>query len=419
MGQFRNKRHADVKFQLRWRPPTTDVLFENSHAYKNADRTFFGPGLTARLETTDGDGSGVSETYISIDGALFEPYRGPLSFSSEKEYTLRSYAVDHVGYAGEPQVAVFSVDLTAPVSRHEVINNFQGSVLSAGAAIRITSTDKLTGARIFSSFDDSSKSLPYEGPDLQVGHLPDGDHVLTYYAEDQVKNREPNNTFTFYLDKTAPQVAHALEGDHHTVIDKIFVSPRTRIGLAATDNKIGVDRMEFQFDHGVFEKYTSPIAIPLKGVTTTVTYRAADLLNNMSQTSKFDIYIDRSAPKSRLSFSGPHFEQRGKIWLTQETRISILSTDTESGVQNIYYRKGADSETRYSEAFAVASEGPLELDFWSVDQVNNREENHKVALAVDNTPPRLLRPLISPVRIRPGMETARLFSPIRATRPYF
>jgi hypothetical protein len=120
---------------------------------------------------------------VSIDGAPFEPYRVPLLFSAEKDYNLRFYAVDQVGYASEPQTVVFTVDLTAPVSRHEILDNYLESVLSSKTSIRLFSSDKFTDARISSYFDDPSTSKPYRDKTLGLNRLTDGEHVLTYYAE--------------------------------------------------------------------------------------------------------------------------------------------------------------------------------------------------------------------------------------------
>ncbi|MBT5832336.1 MAG: hypothetical protein HOH77_19265, partial [Candidatus Latescibacteria bacterium] len=340
------------------------------------------------LTPTDGEGAGVAGTYVSIDGAPFEPYQDPMLFAAEKDYNLRFYAVDQVGYASEPQTVIFTVDLTAPVSRHETLGNYLENILSSEASIRLTSSDKGTSAQIFSHFDDPSTSQSYRSQPLSLNQLPDGEHVLTYYAEDQVKNREPNNVFTFYLDKTPPEVTHTIKGDHHIVDDKIYVSTRTRIGLAATDNKIGVDHIEYQINQGAFEKYTAPISIPTKVTTTAFEYRATDRLKNESKSNKLSIHMDNETPKTSLSFTGPHFEQRGKIWVTQKTRISISSTDAQSDVQNIYYRMGA--EHTYSEPFTIANEGPSKLVYWSIDNVNNQEEKLEAILVVDNTPPQII-----------------------------
>ena len=109
---------------------------------------------------------------------------------------------------------------------------------------------------------------------------------------------------------------------------------------------------------------------------------------NESKSNKLSIHMDNETPKTSLSFTGPHFEQRGKIWVTQKTRISISSTDAQSDVQNIYYRMGA--EHTYSEPFTIANEGPSKLVYWSIDNVNNQEEKLEAILVVDNTPPQII-----------------------------
>lgn len=379
-----------LRFNSDGTPPQIDAHFENAPVFKSQDHTFYGQGLMVKLETTDGEGAGVSETYVSLDGAIFEPYRRPILFASEKEYNLRFYAVDQVGYASQPQTAVFTVDLTAPVSHHEILDNYLENVLSSDTSIRLISKDKLTGAQIFSYFDDPSTSQPYGDQNLRLDQLADGEHVLTYYAEDRIKNREPNNVFTFYLDKTPPQVTHTIEGDHHTTNDKIYISTRTRIGLAATDNKIGVDHIEYQINQGAFKEYIAPISMPPKVATTIFEYRATDRLKNESKIGKLSFHMDKQTPKTSLSFTKPYFEQRGKIWVTPETLISISSTDTESGVQNVSYRIDTKPKQTYSGSFSIAKEGPSKLVYWGIDNVNNQEEDLEMVLVVDNTPPQII-----------------------------
>lgn len=379
-----------LRFHSDGTPPRVNATFEKAPIYNAQNRTFYGKGLTTQLFPSDHDEAGVKETYVSIDGAKFEPYRDPLFLSSEKDYNLRYYAVDNVGYASTPETVIFTVDLTAPVSSLEVINNFLGDILSPETTIRLTSTDKLTGANIFYNFDNALSDQPYPNANLAINQLTDGEHVLTYYAIDNVQNREANNVYTFYLDKTPPITTHTVQGDQHAANGTLYVSARTRIELAATDNKIGVDRIEYRINNGAYEKYTLPFPALTDTRTSNIEYRGIDRLKNTSQLGTLPVEMDQTKPQSKISFSGPNFTQRGKTWLTRNTRISIASQDDQSDIKRIHYRIGIDPESQYTMPFTIPNEGQYELKYWSIDNVNNREDDINITIVIDNTPPTII-----------------------------
>ena len=377
-----------LRFMADGVPPQVKSVMNQANKSQHEGQVFYGKGLVCALESVD-QASGVAETFISIDGAKFEPYRGELFFGTEKNYTLRFYAVDNVGYASDPKGLNFSVDLTPPYSRHEVVNNYSGSILSPKTTLRLSSVDKLTKAHLRFRFDEEEERA-YKGSDLTLDHLTDGQHRLSYYAVDDVENREHETVFTFFLDKSSPTIESAVHGDQHSVNGKTFVSRRTTVNLAAEDNKIGLDRIEYRINNAEYEKYSTAFPVPVQETKVVIRYRAADKLNNTSAEGSLTLHMDKTPPTTAYSFKGPNSAQRGSIWISTDSEIILAGKDSESGVQTVYYKIGEEPETAFTEPFKIANEGRYDFRFWSVDQVNNRQEAETLVLVIGSTPPELV-----------------------------
>ena len=212
---YLTKEESLFKFVADGAPPVSTLKLRQAPVFTKEGHTFFGKGLIATLSAEDAL-SGVQNSFFSVDGVAFERYESELSLGQEKHYSLRRYAVDHVGYASDPQEALFTVDLTAPTTVHATQRNRIGDTLSTSSLIHLSSEDALSGVqKVYYYFDDEGEAHVYDDKaGIILSELPDGKHVLYYYGVDQVENREEVREYTFYLDRTPPRVAHSLGGHY-------------------------------------------------------------------------------------------------------------------------------------------------------------------------------------------------------------
>lgn len=385
-----------LKFFSDGEAPVTTSALTGAPMFTHKKRgVFYGKGLVWTLSAID-NVSGVEAIYYSIDGAPFAVYGTPLELDKEKPYWLRYYGVDNVGYAAPPDNRRFTVDHTPPVSSRHVTTRFIDDVFSVDTTIGLTSVDQGAGVKdIFYYLDHHKDPTVYNGNKIKVNHLPDGDHKVTFYADDNVLNREEAKTYSFYLDRTPPVSASEFVGDHHNDGKTDFVSKRTRIELTSTDNKIGVRSIHFSFnrdDDDAYKTYSEPFLVPLPPGKQVIYFRAGDRLHNLEKSVPLPVHMDHVPPASTSTITGIKFQQRDITWMTKETVISLDAKDDAAGVRKIYYQLGEGTPFKpYSESLKIPKEGSYLFKYYAVDNVANKEGEHPYLFIVDNTPPKVMK----------------------------
>lgn len=385
-----------LKFYSDGEPPVTSITLTGAptHVHKKKG-VFYGKGLIWSISAED-KVSGVQAIYYSIDGSEFQAYSQPLNLDKEKPYWLRFYAVDNVGYAPHPAQQRFTVDFTPPLSSRHVASRFIGDVFSTDTSVHLTAEDQGAGVKeIYYSIDNSAKPQIYGSSKIKVDHLPDGEHKITYYSDDNVLNREAPNVYSFYLDRTPPVSRSQFSGDHHHDGKTDFISQRTLVELSSTDNKIGVETIHFAFDSDkddAYKLYEGSFLVPLPPGKHIVYFRAIDRLQNLETSVPLPIYMDHAAPQTHNTISGIKFEQRDITWMTSSTVISLASKDDAAGVKEIQYQLGEGTPYKvYAEPITIPKEGNYLFKYYASDNVNNKEDEHPYLFIVDNTPPRVMK----------------------------
>ena len=370
--------------------PAVTLNLEGAQSRKTNSKLIYGKGLKATLFAKDSL-SGVQDIFVSIDDAAFESYKTPFSFTQEKSYSLRAYAVDHVGNVSPMISRTFSIDLTPPKTEHRVLAHAIDNVLSPQAKIELNASDEAAGVKhIFFKFDSSQSYSTYSDEPIAIDGLSSGEHQLAAYSVDQVGNREDTTLFRFYVDGKAPTLNTFILGDQFIKKTSVYISPSSKIKFQANDNKIGVQDIEYAINRGSFKIYTEPFTLAPRQKVYSIAYRAKDKLGNVSANGHLLFQMDAVPPRSKHRFDGTNFEQRGHFWIPSATKIALLASDAESGVQSIKFKIGDDPEKSYQAPFALQKEGTYAIQYFAVDQVNNAENPHTITVVVDNTPPKIM-----------------------------
>ena len=395
---FLTKEESLFKFVADGAPPISTLKLREAPVFIKGGHTFFGKGLTAALTAQDAL-SGVRDVFFSIDGGAFVRYESELNLGQEKHYSLRRYAVDHVGYASTPQEVLFTVDLTTPTTVHATHQNLLGDTLSTSSVIRLSSEDALSGVQtVHYYFDGEDESHVYDDKaGIALSELPDGKHVLYYYGVDQVENREQAREYAFYLDRTPPRVAHTLIGNYYATEIRQFISMRTRIQLKATDAQMQVQSIEYRVRKSGkkdskqgYSKYATPFTPLIRSGEFTVNYRGIDALRNRSNPKSLNLVMDSQPPKTQFQLRGSNYTRGGGVfWIASHTQIRLDGEDDLSGMQKIEYQLAGQPTQAYAGPMTLENEGQYLFRFWGTDQVNNREVFTPILLLVDNAPPEI------------------------------
>lgn len=364
--------------------PRTRLAFSGASVYRS-DRVYYGPGLVLTLTSKDGV-SGVENTFYSLGSGSWTNYSGTVNAATEGENAFYYYANDNVGNAEKTKNSKFVVDLSAPTSSHAIVGIVHnGNIIAPSTTFDLSQNDNLSGVnRTLYSFDERGEKR--QVGKVGVSYLPDGEHTLYYYSIDNVKNTESKQSFSFYLDKIAPVVTIAINGDQHQGQKYLFVSNRTSVNLSATDNKAGVNKIYYRMDGGERMDFSSDFKYPdVKGVHT-VKYDATDNVQNLAANKYKTVYVDNKAPQTGISYGNPQFFHRDTLFVNKTTKISLKSRDYESGVQQIQYGVDGGGYQNYSQ-FTIPGEGYHTIKFKTTDNVNNVEEEKTSNVYVDNTAP--------------------------------
>ncbi|MCB0481175.1 MAG: hypothetical protein KDC83_07065 [Flavobacteriales bacterium] len=366
--------------------PYTSMKFSGAPKYVSGGKTYFGVGLQYELTSRDGV-SGVEKIHNVIGSGSWTDYTGAVSVSNEGEQTLYWYAHDNVGNAENVRNSVFVVDLTAPVSNHAIEGIvYNGNIIAPSTQFSLSKTDGSSGVRYTKyAFDDGSDRL--HGGNIGVASLADGDHTLTYYSMDNVKNTETKKTFQFYLDKIPPVVENTVNGDQYKG-NYLYVSARTTVSLAATDNKAGVNKIYYRIDETERFDYSSNISFPNVKGPHSLKYDATDNVQNLSPNKYLNVYMDNVSPMTGINYGNPQFFSRDTLFINKETAVTLFAKDYESGVQKIEYKVDGGSYAEYNK-FNIPSAGYHTVTFRTTDRVNNVEEEKTSNVYVDNQAPEI------------------------------
>ncbi|MCU0448264.1 MAG: hypothetical protein MUC97_00275 [Bernardetiaceae bacterium] len=365
-------------------PPTTEAKFSNAARHQANGRQYFGPGLTLTLTARD-QMSGLEQIYYSLNGRDFAPYTGPIQLDQAGQVVCKYYAVDRVGNMENIHDQQITVDIAPPRTYHNVVGIAQNNVISLTTKLYLTSVDSVAGvARTFYKLDDRPFVPVVPGSNLPLAQWEEGSHTLTYYSVDETGNREPEQTFSFYLDKTAPIMSADILGDRFIVDDRVYFSGRTKLKLTAVDNRAGIKQTLYSLDGEPYHDYTEPFYLPAKSGLHTIRYYAIDNMGNQGAGNpdrKYDevdhtvglVYVDLTGPSLNHQFLGKYFTKGDTVFINRQTRIQLGASDAEAGLQYIAYQvDGETEERRYTTPFVFNDEGAHQITIVGYDNVNNR-----------------------------------------------
>jgi len=383
--------------------PVTKVIISNTKKFINNKVTYYGKNIQVNFPANDAV-SGVEATYVAINQLPYKEKSQNINFlEEEKAYYIQYYSVDHVGNMEKANSISFSTDFTAPKTTLSIIGENKGKVLSSKASIKLISIDTLSGvSQIKYSINDGTEKI-YVTP-IPLSVFKDGDTKLTYYAIDNVGNIEDvkviststakpeensgASSYSFYIDKEAPSVSFEIVGDVFKG-KNLFISERSKFQINATDEKSGVDKISYsQNNPSPTKSYAEPFAVTGEGIEN-ISYAASDNVGNYALAQIQQVFVDKSVPKSSISFVGKQFFNRDTLFITKDTKITIHCIETGSGIQKIEYIADGVKEL-YTSPFHIEKDGFHFLEYNAVDNVNNSENLKKNIFIVDNIAPQII-----------------------------
>lgn len=380
--------------------PITKASYLKAAWARTEQQQYYGKNLVLELNTKD-EMSGVRELFYSLNGASYTTYGDAILFDKEGKYTCQYYAIDQVGNVESIHRDSFIVDLSPPISYHNIVGINSDDIISISTKMYVTSTDSLSGlSKTFFRIDDD----PWQesnGEPIAVSSLSEGEHRLSYYSLDQVGNQESVQSVSFFLDKSAPIMSADILGDKFLVDDKVYFSGRTKLKLMAIDNKSGLKDIQYSIDGEDFKPYGEPFYLPDQAGKHSIRYFAEDKLGNTGIGGRSEekigeifhdigvVYVDLNGPILTHKIDGPQFTRRDTLYIQPETEILFEAKDREAGVKSITYSLDQESEELPADApIKVSDAGWHRMSYFGYDNVNNRNVE-QISFVVDAEGPEI------------------------------
>ena len=372
-------------------PKSTASLTE-APVYRQGAKVFYGKGLSISIKASD-ELSGIGEVLYSENGGAYLPYTSVIQPQKQGSYTYSYYAVDNVGNVEKVKTTSFMFDTEAPKTYYKIVGITDEKVVSLSTQITFVAEDSISGvAATYYSFDDEAFQ-PYKGGVIPISGLDNGEHMLTFYSVDNVKNEESHRSLTFFLDRTAPIMSADIMGDRFIVDDKVYFSGRTKMKLTAIDNRSGIKEVKYSINSEPFQTYVEPFYLPNKSGKYLIRYYAVDNVGNNSAEGEAThssgvVYVDLTGPVIQNLFEGKTFQKGDVTYVSSQTASKLSAVDSESGLKRLAYIVDSGDEQDYTTPFAVQMAGLHKITAVAYDNVNNRNQK-EYSIFVDNEGPEI------------------------------
>jgi hypothetical protein len=372
------------------RPPYTSIKDKNK-GFKSGDRVFFSEGFTLELIARD-KLSGIMQTYYSIDGSPYKKYTGSIELDKEKEYKILYYSVDNVGNEEKVRSINIFIDKSEPKTIVKVIGDKSGNVVSSRSEFVIESTEEGSGLKAiyYKTNNNSIKLFKYP---IKTSWFSEGEHSISFYAIDNVGNKEEMQKFEFYVDKTPPIIVEEIVGNTFVANGLEYSSGRSKYKITAMDNKAGVKSIHYQVGNEESKDYTEPFYLSAAKGTLKIKTWVYDEVNNKSyggsrSSKQGAAYIDLTGPSLKNKFSGPYLLSRDTVFIAQTTKLILTATDSESGLDRIDYSIDGNEEIGYEKPFSLNVDGLHRISYNGYDKVGNISQS-EFFFIVDNVGPKI------------------------------
>ncbi len=140
------------------------------------------------------------------------------------------------------------------------------------------------------------------------------------------------------------------------------------------------------FDTDGYNTFRSPSAVDT--ITRKPVYPLHDIV--------FEVYGDKLAPSTKIDYGDSKpFSIEGKLFVMDNTQITLVSSDKLSGVETTYYSIDGNPFTKYTQPLVFSEEREYVLKYYAVDNVGNDEEITEIKYFYDKTSPVTTRTTIN------------------------
>ena len=344
---------------------------------------------TVSLAAADSDGSGLAQTYYTLDGVQ-HPYTEPFEVSGDGSHALTYWSTDTAGNAETPHTGWVNIDSGAPVSSDassptlalDAVSGWQNTAQLVTLSAADVGPAPVSGLAGIEYDLDEAGYVPYVAPFVVSG---EGSHTLLYRAVDRAGNVEVAHAAFVNIDTIAPTVTSSADADTSWHSGDVDVTLTTDDGGGS-----GIDRAQYRA--GASGTWTDAsgdsFTFSAAGENGPVTYeyKAIDKAGNETARS-CTLNFDTTAPATSDSSTPALAGDGDGAWRTTSQTVSLAAADSGgSGLAQTYYTLDGVQHP-YTEPFEVSGDGSHAITYWSTDTAGNAETPHTGWVNIWASPP--------------------------------
>ena len=336
---------------------------------------------------------------------------GTITYTVTRNEAIRFRAIDNNGVISYETVLGIKIDKIAPTAptiekSYGILPNCSHSVTNltvSGSTYTATSNDptisfsgvnkytNVTGVRV-----KFNKALEKDLQTLQVFYSTGGagyseansKKVGAPAGSTEVKVDIPKGTYdNIRVDiGSVSGVSFELNDIYLITSDDIWNNGNIRLVLNSTDANSGIANYQIKYSgsSNSWKDISTTTDAWSAERNETIYYRAVDKAGNASEGSSIPIKIDRTAPTAPTITNSS-----GGNWTNQDVKITLSSTDSQSGVLKYQYKySGTNNQWTDTKSTDTWSGGRNETIYYrAVDNAGNISKESSTAIKIDKTAP--------------------------------
>ena len=239
-------------------------------------------------------GIGLDHIWYSFNGtSTYHVYSGEFTCAPFVTYILYG-AVDRLGNNETARRKNVSIDDAAPVTTLTRSGpQFGASPLNVTSAteFHLGATDAGSGVALIRYRVDTGAWSTFTG-NFTIATA--GLHIVSFNATDKLGNAELTKVFSVFVDDIAPVTVLSI-GLPKSGTDPVDVTSDTEFNLTASDNRVGVAKLEYRVDTGAWMTYGGNFSIAALGLHK-IYYNATDSLGNAESAKNRSIEVITLTP---------------------------------------------------------------------------------------------------------------------------
>jgi hypothetical protein len=343
-------------------PPVTNCTL----AGKTGNNGWYTTPVTVSLQATDGNGSGVNQTWYSLDNLTWTQGNS-FTLSSDGLYTIYYYSIDNVSNQEKIKTQTLKIDCHGPnIQGYTVTQRNANGWFNSSVTVHFIASDNVSG-------------VAYVTPDQTVST--NGiNQVVTGYATNNAGNMANYTVTGIDIDTLTPNTTYYLSGTNGT--NGWYTSP-VEVTLSASD----ITGAEMATYHSLDDTnwYTSnPFYITNQGNNTTVYYYSENGANNTEAVKSFNLKIDETAPTITCLVNGTEGTPGA---YRSNVQVSFYAYDTGcSGLASADYSLNGASWTPITTNLTLTTDGTYNLQYNAINNAGLSASGSQTIIIDRSTP---------------------------------